>query len=75
MGDNLYLEPVRATQQTSAGFVPHPCQNGRETAIISGDPRATSTASGLGTHRLTPCLKRPSNQRVSQDERMARRYR
>jgi hypothetical protein len=26
-----------ATQQTSNGFVPHPCQNARETAVINGD--------------------------------------
>ena len=46
--------------------VPHPCQNGRKTEVTSGHSRASRTASGLGTCRLTPCLKRPSKQLVNQ---------
>jgi hypothetical protein len=45
--------------------VPQPCQNGRETAVTGGHPRAPRMASDLGTRRLTPCLQRPSKQRVA----------
>jgi hypothetical protein len=40
-------------------------QNGRKTAVTSGRSQAGRTASGLAARRLTPCLKRPSNQRVA----------
>ena len=33
--------------------------------VTSGQPRAPRMASGLGTRRLTPCVKRPSKQRVT----------
>jgi hypothetical protein len=45
--------------------VPHACQNERETAVISGHSRAPRTAFDMDTCRLTPCLKRPSKQRVT----------
>jgi hypothetical protein len=44
----------------SPGTVPYPCQNGRETAVISGHSRAPRAVSDVGVRRLTPCLKRPS---------------
>jgi hypothetical protein len=47
-----------------AAAVPRPCQNGRKTAVISGHPRASRTASDLGKRRLTRCVKRPSKQPV-----------
>jgi len=47
-----------------AAFVPHLCQNGRETAVASGHSRAPRTTSDLGTRRLTHCAKRPSKQPV-----------
>jgi hypothetical protein len=45
--------------------VPRPCQNGRETAVTSGHPRATQTASEQDVRRLTLCVKRPSKQWVT----------
>jgi hypothetical protein len=39
------------------GSVPRACQNGRETAVTSGHPWISRTASDLDTCRLTPCLK------------------
>jgi len=46
--------------------VPGSCQNGRETAVTSGHPRAARTASGLGMGWLTRCVKHTSKQRVMQ---------
>src|SRR6516164_1587299 len=59
---------LRSREPGSGGVppsVPHPCQNGRQTAVISGHSRAIGIASELDTCRLTPCLKRPSKQRVT----------
>jgi hypothetical protein len=36
-----------------------------ETAVTSGHRGAIRTACGLSAHRLTPCAKRPSKQRVT----------
>ncbi len=36
------------------GGVPCPCQNGRKTAVTSGQPRAIRTAADLRMRRLTP---------------------
>jgi hypothetical protein len=44
--------------------VPHPCQKGQKTAVASGHPGATQTASDLGMRRLTPCAKRTPGQYV-----------
>ncbi len=59
--------PLATDQMLTGGSVPIPCQNGRQTAVISGHPRAPRTASTLGSPRLTPCLKRPSKQAVTVD--------
>jgi hypothetical protein len=55
-----------ADQMLLTGDVPRLCQNGRETAVISGPPRAPRTTTDLGTRRLTPCPKRPTKQPVLQ---------
>ena len=44
---------------------PLTCQDGRETAVTSGHPRASGTASDLGTCRLNRCVKHTSKQRVA----------
>ena len=61
----LLTKPVVSTA-LSCGIriVPLSCQNGRETAV-SGHPRASRSAPDLDWRRLTPCLKRPSKQRVA----------
>jgi integrase len=51
--------------QRAVRVVPHPCQNERKITVISGHLRALRTAWDLGACRLTPCLKRPSKQRVA----------
>jgi len=41
--------------------VPCPCQNGRKTAVASGQPRAPRRASDLGMGWLTRCVKHTSS--------------
>ena len=59
------IPPELTRQACMATAVPCPCQNGRETAVISGRSRAPRTAADLGTCRLTRCVKRPSKQPVT----------
>jgi len=56
------FHPELTRQAWMATAVPCPCQNGRQTVVISGRSRAPRTSSDLGTGRLARCVKRPSKQ-------------
>jgi hypothetical protein len=52
----------------------HSCQNGRETAVISGHSRTPRTASDLGMGWLTRCVKHTSKQSVERSWQGGGRY-
>jgi hypothetical protein len=59
------VTPIEMAPQRAVRVVPRPCQNGRETAVISGRSRTLRTASDLGMGWLTRCVKHTSKQRVT----------